>query len=196
MSGAWVNILNGFREILSAPLRDLSILWLLAPVVLFWFILEVYFGRYKKESLGWNTALGNGLNLFWIVVISFRALFMDTDLFSIDKLIFVIFITLYSAFIILISFTHKVREKIFFLFASPTIVYYLSGIAILWIHDLINIQLWVIIDLIVLYMVILILETILKKLIPPATRESGLESSMGTEFNTGAGNIEGNLGKI
>lgn len=172
MADIWTNLLHGFGEIFSAPLKDLSILWLLTPVILFWLILEIYFGRYKKEALGWNTALGNGLNLFWIVIISLRALFLKgSELFSIDKLIFVIFIAIYSAFIIFISFTHKIKEKIFFLFASPAIIYYLSGIGILWIHNLITISFWVIIDLIILYLVILILETILKKFIPIASAE-------------------------
>ena len=141
MVDIWTNLLHGFREIFSAPLEDLSILWLLTPIILFWFILEIYFGRYKKETLGWNTALGNGLNLFWVVIISFRALFLKSSgLFSIDKLIFVIFIAIYSVFIVFISFTPKIKEKVFFLFASPTIIYYLSGIAILWIHNLITIS--------------------------------------------------------
>jgi hypothetical protein len=172
MVDIWTNLLNGFGEIFSAPLKDLSILWLLTPVILFWLILEIYFGRYKKEALGWNTALGNGLNLFWIVVISLRSLSLKgSGLFSIDKLIFVIFIAIYSAFIIFISFTHKIKEKTFFLLASPTIIYYLSGIAILWIHNLITISIWLIIDLIILYLVILVLEAILKKFIPTASAE-------------------------
>ena len=97
----WINILSGFKEIFSAPFKDTSIWWLLTPIILFWLILEVYFGMYKGEKLGWNTALGNGLNLFWIVVISLKALFTQgLELFSIDKLIVVIFIAVYSAFII------------------------------------------------------------------------------------------------
>ena len=186
MADEWANILGGFKEILSAPFKDLSIWWLLAPIILFWLILEVYFGMYKREKLGWNTALGNGLNLFWIVVISLKALFTQgLKLFSIDKLIVVIIIAVYSAFIISVSFTHKLKENIFFLFASPTIVYYLSAIAVLWIHGLINITFWVIIDLVILYIIILILEVILRKLIPSAPSNIGEDTGMG---DTGIGN--------
>jgi len=166
------NILDGFREIFSAPLNDLSVFWLLTPIILFWLIIEIYFGRHKKEKLGWNTALGNGLSMFWIVIISFRALFTEElGLFSIDKLIFVIFIASYAILIIFISFTHRIRENMFFLFSSPTAVYFLSGIAVLWIHNLLTINLWVIIDLIILYIFIVIFETILKKMIPAASVE-------------------------
>ncbi|MFH0868161.1 MAG: hypothetical protein V1831_02525 [Candidatus Woesearchaeota archaeon] len=195
MADILLSILGGFEEIFSAPLKDLSILWLLLPVILFWFILEIYFGRYKKERLGWNTALGNGLNLFWVVIISFRALFeKGLELFSIDKLIFVIFISVYSAFIIFVSFTHKLKERIFFLFASPTIVYYLSGIAILWIHGLITISFWVIIDLIILYIIILILETILKKIIP--SNRVVEDTGVGVGLDAGMGDIGKGIRKI
>ena len=181
MAEIWTNILTGFKEIFSAPLRDLSVLWLLAPIILFWIIMEVYFGRYKEEKLGWNSALGYGLSMFWIVVISFKTLFENNfELFSIDKLLFVIVVAAYSVFIIFISFTHRLKEKIFFLFTSPTMVYFLFGVAVLLVNDLLNVTLWVIIDLIILYILILIFETILKKLIPaaPSSSMSGKDSEL------------------
>jgi len=205
MATVWANILDGFVEIFSAPFRDSSIWWVLTPIILFWLVLEVYFGMYKGEKLGWNTALGNGLNLFWVVVISLKALFTkNLELFSIDKLIVVIVIAVYSGFIISVSFTHKLKENIFFLFASPTTIYYLSGITILWIHGLINITLWVIIDLIIFYTVLMIFEIIMRKLISPASKDSGMEDAgigdtglgdagMG---GTGMGNIGKGFGKI
>ena len=194
MAEIWVNILGGFKEIFSAPLRDLSILWFLAPLVLFWFILEIYFGRYKSEKLGWNTALGYGMSMFWIVIISFKTMFENNfELFSIGKLLFVIFVAAYSVFIIFISFTHRLKEKIFFLFTSPTIVYYLCGIALLLVNGLLNISFWVFIDLIIFYIIILILETILKKIIPSAPENP--VGNIGTG-NTGLGDIGKGFGRL
>ena len=186
------NLLNGFKEIFTAPLEDLSILWLLTPIILFWLIIEIYFGRHKKEKLGWNTALGNGLSMFWIVVISLKALLdKNLDLFSTTKLIFIIVITIYAVFIIFISFTHRLKEKIFFLFTSPTIVYFLFGVTLLLIDDLLKINFWVFIDLIILYIIILILETILKKFVPAAS-----ENPVGNIGNTGMGDIGKGFGKL
>jgi len=183
MADIWTNVLNGFKEIFSAPLRDLSILWLLVPIISFWLVMEIYFGRYKEEKLGWNSALGYGLSMFWIVVISFKTMFENSfELFSIDKLLFVIFVAIYSGFIIFISFTHRLKEKIFFLFTSPTLVYYLFGIALLWINGLLNITLWVIVDLVIFYMLILIFELILKKIIPSAP-ESGSISGKDSDLS-------------
>jgi len=180
MAGIWIGILSGFKEIFSAPFRDLTILWLLVPIMIFWFILEIYFGRYKEEKLGWNSALGYGLSMFWIVVISFRTMFENGfDLFSFDKLLFVVFIAIYSVFIIYISFTHRIKAKIFFLFTSPTLVYFLFGTAVLWVNGLLNITFWVIVDLIIFYLFILILEISLRKIIPSAPEsEKGSGMSM------------------
>lgn len=195
MAEIWVNILSGFKEIFSAPSRDLSILWLLVPIILFWFVLEIYFGRYKTEKLGWNSALGYGLSMFWIVVISFKTMFENNfELFSIDKLLFVIFVAAYSIFIIYISFTHRLKEKIFFLFTSPTIVYYLFGVALLWVNDLLNITFWVIVDLVIFYIIIVIFELILKKLIPAAPSGSGMEG--GGMSGAGMGDIGKGMGKF
>ncbi len=89
MADEWVNILNGFKEIFSSPFKDLSIWWLLAPIILFWIILEIYFSRYKTEKLGWNSTLGYGLNMFWIGIISLRTLFAnDFELFTWGKILF------------------------------------------------------------------------------------------------------------
>jgi len=206
MANIWTNILEGFREIFSSPLRDLSILWLLIPIILFWLFMEVYFGRYKEEKLGWNSALGYGLSMFWIVVMSFKTMFENSfELFSIDKIIFVIFVAAYSVFIIFVSFTHRMKAKIFFLFTSPTLVYYLFGIALLLVNDLLNITLWVIIDLVILYIIILIFELILRKLIPAApTGDSGMgdlgmsDTGLGDTGigNTGTGSMGKGFGKI
>lgn len=188
----YANILAGFQHIFTAPSRDLSILWFLTPIILFWLFLEIYFGRFKKEKLGWNSAMGNGLSIFWIVIISFRIIFADKPgYFTIGKFIFIIIIGLYAISIIYISFNHRIRKKIPFVFASPTVVYYLSAIAILWINNLIVISRWVMIDLVILFILVLIFEAILKKLIPEAASEP--EIAIEQEINK---DIEGSLEKV
>lgn len=206
MADEWINILGGFKEIFSSLFKDPSIWWLLAPIIVSWLILEIYFGRYKAEKLGWNSALLNGLTLFWIFIISIQTLSANHfKLFGWNKLLFVIFVALYSLSIIYICFTHKISGSIAFLFASPTIVHYLYGVALLWVYGLIDMSFWVVIDLLIFYIIILIFETILKKLIPSAPEpgfeaaeiDSGFDTGMGPGFgNTGIGNIGKGFGKL
>jgi hypothetical protein len=190
MAEVWVNILSGFKEIFSAPFKDPSILWLLAPIALFWLVLEIYFGKYKREKLGWNTTLGYGMTMFWVVVISLRTMFENNfELFSIDKILFLLVIATYSIFIIIVSFTHKLREKVFFLVASPSLVYYLFIIAILLVHGVLELNLWVVVDLVILYIVILLLETILKRVMPEAPGDIGGEGDFGSMGSSGVNNF-------
>src|SRR3989344_25778 len=53
-------------EILQAPLIMKDMLFILLPLLVVLLIIELYFGRYKYEKLGWNTAVGNSLALFFV----------------------------------------------------------------------------------------------------------------------------------
>lgn len=53
-----------FIEILLAPLNYPEIIPSLLPLALGAIVLELYFGKYEHESLGWNTSVGNAV--IWI----------------------------------------------------------------------------------------------------------------------------------
>ncbi|MDA1196834.1 MAG: hypothetical protein O2779_02630 [Nanoarchaeota archaeon] len=162
---------SGFGAIGGSLVNDLSILWLLTPILFFWIVLEVYFGKYQSEKLGWNTALGNGMSIFWILIISLRELFSEgLRNVSWSRFMGLVVLCMYTILIIYNSFAHKFSEKVSFIMASPTITYYLSGVAILWTFGGLIISGWVILDLFLLYGVVLILEYYLKKYIQ---KESG-----------------------
>ena len=60
---------NGLERaiyILSQPLSNENLMWILVPLFLTLILMELYFGRYKKEELGWNTAFGNSLILIFV----------------------------------------------------------------------------------------------------------------------------------
>ena len=145
-------ILAGFWTIIKSPSNDWSVLWLLTPIILFWIVLEVYFDNHKKEALGWNTALGNGLSLFWVAISCVRFIFsqkFDIETFWRTFWIFLIFA--YSIFIIWISFKHKLKEKIAFILASPTPIYYLSGVIVVLAYGVLELNWIILLDLFILY---------------------------------------------
>lgn len=193
----FINLGKAFVEIFKPMFVDPSLFWYLGPILLFWLILEVYFSKYKTEDLGWNTALGNGLSVFWVLTISMKYLFDNNrENFEWIKFIALLVMMLYAIFIIMNSFSHKLKQKASFLLASPTITYYLSGVAILWTYGELEITMWVLIDLVIFYGIVLIIELILKRLIKG--KESGLgDMGLGKdefkEPSLGAGN-QGNLG--
>lgn len=162
------NLLLGLKQIGSAFIIDPSIWWLITPVIIFWIVIEIYFDRYKKEELGWNTALGNGLSILWVSFICLKFLFEDKLInFLWSKFIAILFIFLYGAFIVFNSYHHELKKKISFLLASPTPIYFFSLVAILWTYGFLPITFWTVINLIILYIIIGLLELLLKKLIKP-----------------------------
>ncbi len=188
------NLGEGFVEIFKPMFVESSLFWYLGPILLFWLIFEVYFSKYKKEELGWNTALGNGLSVFWILIISMKYLFDNKmENFEWTKFIALLVILIYAVFIIINSFSHKLREKVSFLLASPTITYYLSGVAILWTYGKLELTRWVLIGLVIFYGFVLLIELILKRMIKG--KEPGIEDiGLGKETESKKMNLGGNLG--
>lgn len=193
----FLNIGNGFIEIFKPIFRDFSLIWYLGPILLFWLILEIYFSEYKKEELGWNTALGNGLSVFWVLIISMKFLF-DNKLENFEwvKFFGLIAIMLYATFIIFNSFTHKLGTHVSFLLASPTATYFLSGLAIVWTHGRLVITRWVLIGLVIFYGLVILIDLTLKKLVKEKDSGSG-DLGLGkgefkeTGFDKGLGGLGG-----
>lgn len=61
-------------EIIYAPKNFPGMIWIMIPLVIAILLMEFYFGRYKAEELGWNTAFGNSLVLIFVAVDLFRHL--------------------------------------------------------------------------------------------------------------------------
>ncbi len=161
-----IKLLEAFIEIIGSMFHNLSVLWFLIPTIIFWFLLEIYSSKYKEEELGWNAALNNGLNVFWVLIVSMEYLFQNhLKHFQWSKFIALIVLLLYAILIVVNSFSHKLRKKISFLLASPTLTSYVSGIAILWTIGELAITLWVLIDLIIGYGLVLLIRLILHKVI-------------------------------
>lgn len=63
------------NELVQMPLTNPNILWTILPLLGIAFSLELYFGRYKTEELGWNTAFGNTISLLWVTTALFRFMY-------------------------------------------------------------------------------------------------------------------------
>lgn len=170
---------DAFLQIARAPFLDLSVLWLLAPILVFWIVLEIYLDKHKDEKLGWNTALGNGLSMFWVVVTAMRHIFQEGIELNWIKLLAISLILAYALFIIIISFTHRFRDKIVFPLASPTPVYFMSGIAILWAFDSLAITWWILLDLVILFLLIGGIEHLIRMNMPAGGEGESLDDDLG-----------------
>lgn len=143
-----------FYQIYSSLFIDITIWWVLAPVFILWIIMEIYLGEYKNETVGWNTALANGISLSWINISSMRALFNTVSISFNFRLIFLLFVFFYGLFLFYISFTHHLTKEWAVRLAGPTLIYFLSIVSVLWGYDLLPVNFWVIFDLIIIFLVV------------------------------------------
>src|SRR3989344_6799585 len=62
-------------EIIEKPVLQKDILWIIAPLLITLLLIQVYFGRYKNEEIGWNTAFSNSVSLVWVTTTLFRFIY-------------------------------------------------------------------------------------------------------------------------
>ncbi len=158
-------IIEGFQIIGQSLVKDITIWWFLTPVFILWIVMEIYFGQYKKEQMGWNSILANGISFSWINIASFRVLFLENSVavdFTLRVTILVLFF-IYGAFVIYVAFSHKLPQKIGFWLAGPTTIYFLSTVSVLWGQGVLEISRWILIDFIILYLIIHLIFWLIKK---------------------------------
>lgn len=159
--------------ILKAPFAKPSIFWQLAPALILWGVMEFYFGYHKREKLGWNTALGNGISLFWIIISCLQYRFSIGDVsFTNPGLLALLVIVIYALFVMFISFEHTFPEKFTYLVSSPSPIYYFSIIALLFAHDLIPVTVEVIGSILILFLLSLGVLTLMKHFLPNKDEET------------------------
>jgi len=184
-------IVNALGAIVRAPFEEPSSLWLLIPLFVIWIVLVVYFDIHKSEKLGWNTALGNALTLCWITLDLMRYLFTIGPEDFVVRFIVLIAILLYAIFLMFLSFAHKAKEKIAFALASPTAIYYLGMIAVLWGYGALEITRWVLLTILIIFGILLIILAILRKVWPTSASDMGDMGEIGGDLGKDLGGSPG-----
>lgn len=134
----WPRILN----ILRAPYENTSMLWMLIPILLTLVFMEFYFGRYKEEELGWNTAFGNALVLLFVAIDLFRRLYEPSgktleEFIAIGdiKIIISLVVLGLSLLLMLIDFFHILPKKIAYVVSSPGYINMIAALGIIIVYS-------------------------------------------------------------
>jgi len=169
-----ITLFNRGVDIVEAPYFNQDMLWMLLPLLATLLLMEFYFGRYKDEELGWNTAFGNTLVLAFISVDLFRHLYEPSgqtliqfiSMASDIKVIIPLVIAGLALLLMLVDFFHFLPKKVAYILCSPAyinligllgiIIVYTSTIPLDWTTIFACIILFVIANLIslVLYYII------------------------------------------
>lgn len=129
-------ILSHVWQILREPWLQRESLWMVLPLIIILIFIHIYFGRYRSEELGWNSAFGNTVSLLWISVILYKFLFDNytfKELISggqLGKFIIVTLLTVWVLTLFTFNFFHIIPKKISFIISSAGSVYILAYIVI------------------------------------------------------------------
>lgn len=136
-----ISIWARFLQLVTAPYNHQDMLWITLPLIAGLFLMQFYFGIYRKEELGWNTAVGNSLALIFVSMDLFRQIYTNSVSKAVWDLVFnnfrealiVFFIGFVSIWLLFGEFFHFLPKKVAFLVSSSlptTLVAYLGIILI------------------------------------------------------------------
>ena len=160
-------VLFALKNLILSLFREPTLIWQIAPILFLWIVLMFYFSTHKQEQLGWNTSLANGISLFWVIISALQYIFSNgREFFTWSKFILFFLITLYSLFIVYIAFHHLFSARITYVLASYNAIYYFSIISLLYAHDLIYLDIAMLIAIIILFGFILLIVRLLDEYLP------------------------------
>lgn len=151
-------------------------LWIIAPLVISLFLIQLYFGRNKDEELGWNTAYANAIALIFVSVHLARYLYESyghTILFSVGtdpfyKSLFVFGLFVDAFFLMLIDFFHALPKRITFFICSSVTVDVLAFFAIIVVHSTVPLDFITLYASLLFFAIASLLFALLRWMVPPS----------------------------
>lgn len=138
-----VKIYPRFLEMMQTPFQNKELVWILAPLAVSVFLIQIYFGRYKNEELGWESAYGNTIVLTFVSVNLLKYIYdnyghkivyaVGTEPFY--KTVLVFAIVLEALFLMFADFFHKMPKKLSFLLSSSIFINVTAFIAIIIVYS-------------------------------------------------------------
>ncbi len=124
---AWFQkVIDEFITLLKAPVIAPEMWWIITPLIVITLLMTFYFGKYVREKLGWNTALGNSIVLFFVGIDLLREIYNYTVPghflnFAINPLKTTVILAVMFEGILLTytAFEHALPPKVMFFIASP-----------------------------------------------------------------------------
>ncbi|MBR9692112.1 hypothetical protein GOV06_04995 [Candidatus Woesearchaeota archaeon] len=167
-------ILSRFLELVTAPYHHPELLWITIPLIAALILMSIYFGRYKKEKLGWNTAVGNTMALLFVAMDILHHIYNGLAEPSIQNMILqnfrevmvVIMLGIISLWLFMADFFHVLPKKMAFMASSYMQTSLFAYIAIVLIYTDIVIDKYTLFGALLLYIAIVFFVKIIKLLIP------------------------------
>lgn len=135
-------IWNRLLELMETPKHTPEMLWFLIPLIVTLFVIEFYFGRYRQEKLGWNTAIENNMVLLFVALDLLRHLFSaETEIIQFNvRLTMAIVIGVISVLFIILEFFHAISEKFAFMISSHFVINLIAVFVVIIVYSTVPID--------------------------------------------------------
>ncbi len=156
-----------FLEIVFSPFNYKDMLWILAPMIITFLLIEFYFGIYAEEKLGWNTAFGNSLVLLFVSLDIGRNLY-ESGLIYEDKIKTLIFMIIFIEAILLalLDFFHFLPERFAFKISGSLPINFSAVSAIILVYTNIKVDFITISALLLLLIFMILFIGLMHKIEP------------------------------
>jgi len=118
--------LEQLNLLLTAPLHEPELIWVMIPLIFTLLVMTFYFGMYRKEEMGWNTALGNSIVLMFVTLDLLRQIYHYTPIPNMINFMnypfhtsMVLIILIEAVILAMFAFYHVLPKKVMYFVASP-----------------------------------------------------------------------------
>lgn len=159
-------------EIISAPFAFKEMLFILLPLIVVLLVIELYFGKYRQEKLGWNTAVSNSLVLFFVGMNLLNYLYTNGLLFQEQaKTPLAFIVVVESLFLLIVNFYHVFPREASFGISSPLVLNYFGAASIIMVYSSLPFDYLTLAAFGVLFIAFILLIKFIQSLEAPATQK-------------------------
>lgn len=113
------------KELFTAPLNHPDIVPNLLPIIVGALVIELYFGKYRTEELGWNTSVGNAI--VWVTTGLTLVVTEEPEGLRLYASLLLIGL---GSFVGYMNFYHRWSETVAFVISSAGVIYSLAYVIV------------------------------------------------------------------
>jgi len=158
----WAYTKLRLEELVTAPYYYPDMIWMVIPLITTLLIMQFYFGRYSKEEMGWNTAVGNTLVLFFIALDLLRHIYNlpPADLINFFyypiKTMVALLVSIEALTLFFADFFRFLPKRLAFFISSPLPVNLTAYVAIALVYSHLAFDYYTILAALVLFVILFI----------------------------------------
>ncbi len=165
-----------FLDMVFVTIQKKETLEILIPLMITLFLVQIYFGRNRDETIGWNTAYANCIVLLFVTAHLGTYVYEKYGLNALNgigteayyKTLFVVILGLVALSLMFIDFFHSLDERISFLMSSSVFINVVSFVGVVLVYSDIEFDLLTFFTSIFILFVVSLFFRFVRSLVPPS----------------------------